>query len=61
MSEKACRACNLISYGSVCPSCETTNLSDDFSGIAIIFDSQRSVIAKKMDTKRNGRFALRVR
>jgi DNA-directed RNA polymerase subunit E" len=61
MSEKACRTCHLISYGSICPSCEATNLSDDFSGIAIIIDSERSVIARKMKTKRNGRYALRVR
>lgn len=61
MSEKACRECHLISYGSVCPSCRTTSLSDDFSGFVIIIDPEGSAIARAMKVKEKGRYALRVR
>ena len=61
MSEKACRECHLISYGNVCPSCKASSLSDDFSGLIIIFDPKGSAIAQVMKVKEKGRYALRVR
>jgi DNA-directed RNA polymerase subunit E" len=61
MSEKACCDCNLIFQGSVCPHCKTSNLSDDFSGLVIILDTKGSAIAKAMEVKEKGRYALRVR
>jgi len=44
-----------------CPKCRTTSLSDDFSGLVIIFDPENSVIAKAMNIKEKGRYALKVR
>jgi len=61
MSEKACRECHKISSGSVCPNCKATSLSDDFSGLVIIFDSEGSAIARAMKVKEKGRYAIRVR
>jgi DNA-directed RNA polymerase subunit E" len=61
MSEKACSSCHLITTGNVCPRCKTTTLSDDFSGLVIIFDPQGSAIAKTMSIKEKGRYALKVR
>ncbi len=61
MSEKACRECHKISYGSICPECKSKNMSDDFLGLAIIFDPEDSEIAKAMNVKKKGRYALRVR
>ncbi len=61
MSEKACRECHLISYGSLCPDCKAASLSDDFSGLVIIFDPEGSAIARVMKVKKKGRYALRVR
>ncbi|MEM3783411.1 MAG: transcription elongation factor subunit Spt4 [Candidatus Bathyarchaeia archaeon] len=61
MSEKACSSCHLITTGNVCPRCKTTTLSDDFSGLVIIFDPQGSTIAKTMNIKEKGRYALKVR
>ncbi len=61
MSEKACSSCHFITTGNVCPRCKTTTLSDDFSGLVIIFDPQGSAIAKTMNIKEKGRYALKVR
>jgi RNA polymerase subunit RPABC4/transcription elongation factor Spt4 len=36
-------------------------LSDDFGGLVIIFDPDNSAIAKAMDIKEKGRYALKVR
>jgi DNA-directed RNA polymerase subunit E" len=45
----------------VCPKCKSTVLSDDFSGIVIMFDPENSAIAKAMGIKDKGRYALKVR
>jgi DNA-directed RNA polymerase subunit E" len=61
MSEKACPSCHFITKESVCPKCRTSTLSDDFSGLVIVFDPERSTIAKAMNIKEKGRYALKVR
>jgi DNA-directed RNA polymerase subunit E" len=61
MSEKACPSCRFITKENVCPKCRTTNLSDDFSGLVIVFDPEGSTIAKAMNIKEKGRYALKVR
>ncbi|MHA1821643.1 MAG: transcription elongation factor subunit Spt4 [Promethearchaeota archaeon] len=59
--ERACRNCHLITRKPKCPQCGTYNLSENFSGIVIIFDAKNSEIAKAMNIKRPGKYALRVR
>jgi DNA-directed RNA polymerase subunit E" len=61
LTEKACKNCRFISNGPVCPNCKSTNLSDDWTGLVVIIDPQRSEIAKKMGIKSPGRYAVRVR
>ncbi|MEM2105357.1 MAG: transcription elongation factor subunit Spt4 [Candidatus Bathyarchaeia archaeon] len=61
MSEKACTTCHFITKESTCPKCKSASLSDDFSGLVIIFDPQGSAIAKAMNIKEKGRYALKVR
>jgi len=61
MNERACRECNYISDGSSCPNCKSTNLSDDFSGLIVIIDSEGSTIARAMGVKKKGKYAIRVR
>jgi len=61
MSEKACLVCHTLTSGNVCPKCKTTGLSDDFSGLVVIFDPENSAIAKAMNIKEKGRYALKVR
>ena len=61
MTEKACRECHQISRGSTCPKCKAATMSDDFTGLAIIFDQENSIIANAMKVEEKGRYALRVR
>lgn len=61
MTEKACKNCRYISNGPVCPNCKSTNLSDDWTGLAVIIDPDKSEIAKTMRVKAPGRYAIRVR
>jgi DNA-directed RNA polymerase subunit E" len=61
VSEKACSNCHFLTRENVCPKCKATSLSDDFSGLVVVFDPEGSAIAKAMNIKEKGRFALRVR
>jgi DNA-directed RNA polymerase subunit E" len=61
MSEKACTTCHTITSGNICPKCKASTLSDDFSGMVIIFEPEGSAIAKAMKVKEKGRYALKVR
>ncbi len=61
MTDKACPKCQLITTENACPKCKTTILSDDFGGLAIIFDPKASNIAKVMKIKEEGRYAIKVR
>lgn len=61
MSEKVCKNCRLIITENLCPNCKTTSVSEDWVGETIIFDPEKSQIAKSMGIKKAGRYALRVR
>jgi DNA-directed RNA polymerase subunit E" len=61
MSEKACTNCHFLTKENVCPKCKSTSLSDEYNGLVIVFDPEGSAIAKTMNIKEKGRFALRVR
>lgn len=58
---RACRTCKIITEENVCPICRGTDLSDDYSGILIVLDPEGSQLAEKMEIKREGRYALRIR
>jgi len=61
MSEKACPTCRIITKENICPKCKTPSLSDDFGGLLIMFNPEGSAIAKAMNIKEKGRYALKVR
>lgn len=61
MSEKACRDCSYLTTETTCPNCKSTSFSDDYSGLVIIFDPEKSAIAKTMKATKKGRYALKVR
>ncbi len=61
MPYKACTNCNFITKENICPKCKSSSLSDDFGGLVIIFDPENSAIAKAMNIKEKGTYALKVR
>jgi DNA-directed RNA polymerase subunit E" len=61
LNEKACRTCKALSSGTICPNCKDTNLSDDWSGYVILFDTEKSELAKKMGVNKSGKYAIRAR
>ncbi len=51
----------MISMGNICPNCKSTSLSDDWTGLIIVIDNDNSEIAKKIEAKASGKYAIRVR
>ncbi|RLG18961.1 hypothetical protein DRN67_03685 [Candidatus Micrarchaeota archaeon] len=59
---KACRICNLIiSEGNVCPNCNKSDLSDRWDSYILVFDPEKSELAKKIEAKTPGKYAVRIR
>jgi DNA-directed RNA polymerase subunit E" len=61
---KACRKCRIINHDKNNPRCErcnSTDLSEDFSGVVFIIDPEHSDIAKHMNIDSPGEYALRIR
>ncbi|MEM0150043.1 MAG: transcription elongation factor subunit Spt4 [Candidatus Micrarchaeaceae archaeon] len=62
MEEKACRHCRLIiSRGTVCPICGSSDLTTKWSGYLIVMNAEKSEVAKKFDIKMNGTYALNIK
>lgn len=59
---KACKNCQLIiEKGTHCPICKKDDLSESFKGIAIIFNIEKSKIAKELKAQTVGSYALTVK
>ncbi|MDE1811078.1 MAG: hypothetical protein KGH66_03490 [Candidatus Micrarchaeota archaeon] len=62
MDEKACKACRLlISHGDTCPVCGGKDLTNKWSGQAIILNVEKSAIAKKLGVKVSSTYALNIK
>lgn len=57
--EFVCRNCRRFTPEKICPVCKSTNLSQSWKGLVIINDVN-SEIAKKLNIKMPGRYALYV-
>lgn len=58
---RACRVCKIITEENACPICKGTDMSDDYSGLLIVVDPESSQMAQKMEIKKEGRYALKIR
>jgi len=58
--EFACKKCKALTTGKVCPICKSTELSSDWSGIILIFDSKNSLIASTLQISSPHKYALKV-
>jgi DNA-directed RNA polymerase subunit E" len=59
--QKACKICNTIYEGDKCPKCESKESTESFKGRIVVLDSEKSEIAKKLDIKKKGNFAIKTR
>lgn len=61
MAERACKDCNrIVEDADECPVCKNNDLSDSWSGLVVIYDSE-SEIAEKLGIETPGRYAIRVK
>lgn len=60
--EKACRDCHkMVESGKAMCTCGSNSMSTDWSGYVMIIDAKESEIAKKLEIKKAGKYALKVR
>ena len=58
--ERACRNCRRIVTGNVCDNCGSTNLTQNYQGLVIVIDPERSKIAEVLNVKKPGYYAIKV-
>jgi DNA-directed RNA polymerase subunit E" len=60
--EKACRTCRVIlaQGGETCPICGSTSLTSKWSGYIVVLNVDTSDLAKKLNLKANGTYALNI-
>ena len=59
---KACKLCNAIyETGNKCPKCGAKESTDSFKGRIVVRDPEKSEIAKKLNLKGKGNFAIKTR
>jgi DNA-directed RNA polymerase subunit E" len=58
--ELACRKCKALTSGKVCPICNSTDLSSRWSGLIIVLEPEKSKVAKILNFKAKGRYAIEV-
>ena len=59
VKELACRNCKCVTTAKVCPSCNQTDLSPDWNGIALVVKTS-SKIASTLGITKPGKYALKV-
>ena len=58
---KACKKCKLFVEESSCPICKSNQFSTNWQGRLIILDPEHSIIANKINAKKEGEYAIKVR
>ncbi len=61
MRGRACRNCfYIVPKGTVCPNCKGSSFSPRWSGLLVIVDPTKSMLADKLKIRKKGRYALSV-
>jgi len=58
--EKACKKCQLIVKGDICPICKESELTSNWKGFVIITNPEKSKIATELSITVPGKYALRL-
>lgn len=60
--KKACKVCNKIyEEENKCPKCDSKESIEGFKGRIVVIDPEKSEIAKKLNIKSKGNFAIKTR
>ncbi len=62
MKQKACKICKKIyDSGEKCPHCDSKESTDSFKGRIVVLNPEKSEIARKLEIKNKGNFAIKTR
>ncbi len=61
MKKKVCKKCKLFVEGNECPICKGNQFSTNWQGRLAILDPNKSIIAKKLQIKAKGEYAIKVK
>jgi len=61
VKQKACKICKKIYEGNACPLCSSKESTDSFKGRIVVSNPEKSEIAKKINIKEKGNFAIKVK
>ena len=62
VKQKACKVCNTIyETENKCPKCDSKESTDSFRGRIVIMNPEKSEIAKEINLKDKGNFAIKTR
>ncbi|MDD1657469.1 MAG: DNA-directed RNA polymerase, subunit E'' [Methanomicrobiales archaeon] len=56
-----CRECHRVVEGEACTVCGSTTLTNDWAGYLVVIDPEHSEMARRLNIKLAGRYALKVR
>jgi DNA-directed RNA polymerase subunit E" len=59
--ELACRSCRALTTEKHCPRCGSTELTVNWTGLIVIFNPEKSELAKMLGITAPGRYAAKVR
>ncbi len=61
MSKKVCEKCKMFVKGDKCPGCGSSSFSEFYRGRIVVIDPEKSEIAKKLNIKNKGEYAVKTR
>ena len=61
MKKKACKTCKIFYEEGVCPICKKDNGSTNWQGRIAFLNTEKSMIAHKMNVGKEGEYAIKVR
>lgn len=59
--KKVCNNCKIFVKGEKCLLCNGNDFSDNWKGRIFIFDAENSEVAKKLEIKAKGEYAIKTR
>jgi DNA-directed RNA polymerase subunit E" len=61
MKAKVCKKCKIFVQDDKCPICQGTQLTETWKGRIIIINPDQSEIARKLQIKKKGTYAIKAR